>query len=358
MKRAGVLALLVLVACSDSASSPPASSGDGGSNAFDNGEELRVPVGPGRTYVALRSPPAIVTPANPETDRSWDLAFEGLDVYTNGGASGRGRSAGFGPLEPIVFLENVAPDVPFLTTDKTGGAFLRWYLYEGAPNHALYSRFHVFGVKDGERLFRVQILSYYGQRDGAPVSALYKIRYAEVGQPAKEAADLDGTAGGVSGEPDAPSECIDLGTGARAMLRPAEASASTAWHLCFRRESIAVNGEAGGPRNVGAVDFEAEQVATEKLADVAPRTAESELAKFDAITAASFQGQTLRGDRIVSAFSGLWTERNASPAAPRSAAWLVLGADGQSQYLTGFARFEGASATAPGTVVMRVKAVQ
>ena len=339
---------------------PGADAGDQPGEAFNAGEELRIPVpAAGRVYAKLASPPALVTPADPKADKGWDLAFEGLDVYTNSGPSGSGASLAFGPLDPIVFLEDAAPEVPFLTADKAGGAFIRWYFYEGPPNHALYSRFHVFGVKDGDKLYRVQILSYYGKRDGAAVSALYKIRYAEVGQPAKEAVDLDGTAGGTTaGDPAAPAECIDLGTGARMMLTAAEARTSTAWHLCFRRQDISVNGEEGGPRGVGAIDFDAEKTATEKLEDIVQLTPESELARFDAITAASFEGQTLRGDRVVSAFSGLWTERGANPAAPGKFAWLVVGADGKRRHLVGFARFEGATATSPGTIVMRVKAAK
>lgn len=339
---------------------PGSDAGEEPGDVFNAGEELSIPVpSTGRVYAKLASPPALVTPAGPKTDKGWDLAFEGLDVFTNSGPSGSGASLAFGPLDPIVFVEDVAPEVPFLTGDKSGGAFIRWYFYEGAPNHALYSRFHVFGVKDGDKLYKVQVLSYYGKRDGAAVAALYKIRYAEVGQPAKEAVDLDGTAGGTtSGDPSAPGECIDLGTGARTMLTPDAARASSAWHLCFRRQDISVNGEEGGPRGVGAIDFDADATATETLPDIVERTPESELARFDAIDAASFAGQTLRGDRVVSAFSGLWTERGANPAAPRSFAWLVVGADGKKRYLVGFARFDGATATSPGTIVMRVKAVK
>jgi hypothetical protein len=91
---------------------------------------------------------------------------------------------------------------------------------------------------------------------------------------------------------------------------------------------------------------------------VIARTPETELARFDAVTAASFDGQTLRGDRVVSAFSDLWTERGVSPAAPGKAAWLVVGADGKKRYLVGFSRFEGATATSPGTIVARVKTVK
>jgi hypothetical protein len=366
---ASSLAALAL-ACSDSAgpkasssstsSSGGADAGDDAGEAFNAGEELKIPVSDGqRVYVKLTSPPAIVTPAgDAKLDKTWDLAFEGVDVFTNSGPSGSGAAQAFGPLEPIVFLEDVAPDPPFLTGDKSGGAFIRWYFYEGPPNHALYSRFHVFGVKDGAKLYRVQVLNYYGKRDGAPVAALYKIRYAEVGQPAKEAVDLDGTAGGTAGAGDPASACIDLGTGVVAMLTSAEARTSSAWHICFRRQDISVNGELGGPRNVGAIDFDADKSAAEKFVDIVNKTPESELARFDAINAQSFDGQTLRGDRIVSAFSGLWTERGISPLTPTKSAWLVVGADGKKRYLLGFSRFDGATATVPGTVVMRVKAVK
>lgn len=336
--------------------------GDAGApgDAFNAGEELLIPVpSTGRAYAKLASPPALVTPADPATDKGWDLAFEGLDVFTNSGPSGPGAALVFGPLDPIVFVEDVAPEVPFLSGDKSGGAFIRWYFYEGAPNHALYSRFHVFGVKDGDKLYKVQILSYYGKRDGAGVAALYKIRYAEVGQPAKEAVDLDGTVGGATaGDPSVPGECIDLGTGARMMLTPDAARASSAWHLCFHRQDISVNGEEGGPRGVGAIDFDADATAAETLSEVVNRTPESELARFDAVSAANFEGKVLRGDRVVNALSELWTESGANPAAPANSAWLVVGADGKKRYLVGFARFDGATATHPGTIAMRVKAVK
>jgi len=355
-------------ACSDEAgpgakSTPtpdggPAATPDAG-EAFNAGEELKIPVpATGRVYVKLTSPPAVVTPADPATDKTWDLAFEGADVFTNSGPSGSGACTAFGPLDSIVFIEDTAPDVPFLSPDKTGGAFTRWYFYEGAPNHALYSRFHVFGVKDGDKLYRVQVLGYYGRRDGAPISALYKLRYAEVGQPAKEAIDIDGTAGGTAPTAASPSECIDLGTGQRMMLTPEAARNSSAWHLCFRRQDIAVNGELGGPRNAGAIDFEAEKVSVEKIDEVVERTPESTLGQFDAVNAQTFEGKSLRGDRIISAFSGLWTEQGAKPLQPGKSAWLVVGADGKKRYLLGFPRFEGATDTGPGTVVMRVKAAK
>lgn len=364
-----VATLAALASCSDEAgkkNTATAVGTDGGADAgdsFTTGQEVRVTVpATGRAYVKLASPAGPVTPADPKADLTWDLAFEGLEVYTNSGSSGPGGASSFGPLDAVAFLDDTAPTVPFQMSDRTGGAFLRWYFYEGAPSHALQSRMHVYGVKDGTKFYKVQVLGYYGDRDGAPVSALYRIRWAEVTPqgigPVKELVNIDGTAGGPTGAADAPSECVDLGTGTKTMLSPAAARASSAWHLCFRRQDISVNGESGGPRGVGAVDLDADKTAGETLTQVLNRTPESELPRFDAVNAQALNGLDYRGDRVVSGFSGLWITRGSNPPAPAQVAWYVLGGDAKSKYLVGFARFEGATAQSPGTVVMRVKTVK
>jgi hypothetical protein len=361
---AAFVASAFALGCSDSASKSTAAPADAGPDAdpFTLGDELDVDVpATGRAYVKLGAPPQVVTiTGDPKASNGWDLAFEGLDVFTNSGVSGNGQCSAFGPLDSVVFLDNAAPEVPFLITDKTGGAFIRWYAYDGSA-HALFSRFHVFGVKDGARLFKVQILGYYADRDGAPVSALYGLRYAEVtsagSSPTQELQALDGTAGGPSAPLDSPSECLDLTNGARVMLTPAAARASTAWDLCFRRENISVNGEQGGPRGVGAIDLSADQTGTETLTTIQARTADTEKARFDAVDGAALATQSYRGDRIVSAFSDLWIAKGSNPPAPRKDAWYVVAADGKAKYLLGFARFQGANDKTPGTVVMRVKAV-
>ena len=348
---------VALFACSDSAGTkhdagPSGTAADGGADAaaaFDTGEELRVPVADGqRTYVTLASPAALAT-----ADATWDLAFEGYDVFTSSGPSGPGQGAAFGPLDAIAFLDSAAPADTPLFSDATGGAFTRWWLYSGAPEHVLYSRFHTYGVKDGDKLYRVQVLGYYGERNGSATPALYTIRYAAVGEAAKTLDLIDGTANG-----DAANDCVDLGTGAKVRHTLEEAQAASDWHLCFRRDNISVNGEKGGPRGVTAIDFDAAKAATETLDGVSTLTPASEAPRFDAVNAASFDGQTLRGDGVVSAFTGLWLDKTASPPAPAGSAWLVVGADGKKRYLVGFSRFEGATLSTPGTIVMRVKAVQ
>jgi hypothetical protein len=376
---AAVAASLVFVACSDEAgpgaTSPVAAPGTSQSpsagtpqdgavdpSLFDGVPALHVMVPEsGRVYVKL-APPSVVVPAgDPATSLDWDLAFEGFDVFTNSGASGAGQAASFGPLDAVTFLDAVAPKVPFLVQDKAGGAFLDWYAYDES-SHALWSRYHVYGVRDGARLWKVQLLGYYGQRDGAAVPAIYKIRYAELtaggSGPTIELPDVDGTAGGISAGPGAPSECLDLGTGGRAMLSADEARASSAWHLCFRRDAVTVNGGIGGSRGVVAVDLAAAAHASETLDSVMERTADGEKPAFDAAALASFEGKTFHGDRIVTAFSDQWIDATKSPIAPAFATWIVREAAGTQKYLLGFAAFEAPTATSPGVVDVRVKPVK
>ena len=346
-------------ACSDSAGAKNGADAGPIADEFETGLPLRVPVADeGRTFVKL-SPLGVVVPdGDPATSPDWDLAFDGFDVFTNGGVSGAGQGAAFGPLDPGVFATGDTSNVPFLTQDKAGGAFLDWYAYEG-ETHALFSRYHVYGVQEGARSWKVQVLTYYGQRDGAAVPALYAIRYAEIApgriDATREASELDGSAGGVAAPPTAPSECIDLGTGARTMLIPEVARNSSEWHLCFRRSSILVNGETGGPRGVGAVDLAVGRAEGETLATIQAKSPESERPAFDEATAASFEGRTFRGDRAVSAFGDLWADRASVPNTPVHAAWLVRDALGRQKYLVGFTSFENPTPKSPGTVVVRIK---
>jgi hypothetical protein len=352
-----VAAALVALGCSEAPGEPP----EGGGS--DSGVELTVDVpAAGRVFVELKTPSVAKLTGDGATSTAWDMAFEGYNVFTNGGLSGPGGSGALGPYAPDVFASGVDPGSPILTRDAIGGAFLTWYAYDYTnPAHALYSRYHVFGVKDGARLFKVQVLSYYGEVEGAPVSAMYRLRYAEVlpdgALPAQELMNLDGTAGGPTGSEDSPSECLDLGTGARVMLAPVAAEASSEWHLCFRREVISVNGELGGPRGVGAADLDAAKTPFETVEGLDAKTAESELGSFDAVTYAALTdpGVVYRGDRIVSIFGDQWLDPTAPSRAPLPASWVVVAADGSTRYIVTFTRFEGPTDASPGRIVMRVK---
>lgn len=366
MKRPLVVTIFPLLLAACGGSTDPNENGAAGASGGDisnEGTPLRVEVpSAGRVFVTL-NPPAVVTPElGAEAPARWDLAFEGLDVYTNSGPSGPGNGGGFGPGDTSLFFEDTKPEVPFIQQDETGGAFRGWYMYS-SDTHALWSRYHVYGLRDADRLWKVQILSYYGDMDGAPTSGLYQVRYAEVlasgATDANVAENVDGTAGGPSAPGDVPSECLDLASGARVMLTPEEARASSDWQLCFRRDAISVNGELGGPRGVGAVDIDAESSGSETIEEVMKKTAASEEPQFDAVSFGALTDAKLsyRGDRVVSVFSGQWIEPGASPPAPIDSAWLVVGADGASSFLVVFERFEGATQASPGAVFMRIKPV-
>ncbi len=352
----GIPVIVALLATSGCGNEPGTKSNDAGTTRADTAVpgvaeppfNVTVPE-LGRVHVKLAGPSVV------DASDAWDLAFEGWDVYTNGGASGRGAGSAFGPHELFACAAD-AIDAPILRKDVTGGAFRDWYAYD-STSHALYSKHHVYGVRDGSRLWRVQILSYYGEVAGAPTSAVYRVRYADVtaGGAVVNVAGIDGTAGGPSAPSDSKSECLDLETGQKTRLTPAEARASSAWHLCFRRDAVSVNGELGGPRGVTAVDLDA-ALPTPSSDELARMTPESERARFDAVDAAKLRDPALvyRGDRIVSAFSDSWFQPT-SPRSPKAACWVVVGSDGGSRYGVVFEQFSGATAASPGVVSMRVR---
>src|SRR6185436_9309533 len=126
--------------------------------------------------------------------------------------------------------------------------------------------------------------------------------------PATQLAAVDATAGG-SGAPETePSACLNLDTGVQLPLTPAEAAASTDWHLCFRRALVSVNGELGGPGDVRAADLDASETEAETLEEVMARTQASEAARFDGVDHAKLTDPAVpyRGDHIVTAFSDKW----------------------------------------------------
>lgn len=352
-KRLFELALSCLAVACSSASDKTAQPGDGTREL-----ELAIP-DTGQVYVQLAEP-GVVFPSAPVESSDWDLAFEGYDVFTNSGPSGAGKGAAFGQLDVSSLHGDTAPEVPFLAADKAGGAFLDWYAYDGS-SHALYSRFHVYGVKRGDLAWKVQISSYYSEQDNAPLSGLYQIRYAALGDEssATQSLQVDGTAGGIAGTANAPSGCLDLETGTVTMLTPDRARGSSAWDLCFRRDSISVNGEAGGPRGVGAVDLQASETNRETLADVKAEADADARARFEGVSSVAFENAQFRGDHVVSAFeTGGWVLPESNPQEPASAAWLVRDAAGEQQFLIAFSAFLEPTTSSPGTVVMHVKPVK
>src|SRR5689334_3518788 len=129
---AAISATLVLalggftLGCDDAG--PTGAGGSGGStgttqgNPFESGTALDVVVPEsGRVYVDLD------LPAVADETTTWDLAFEGQGVFTNGGESGPGMGSAFGPLDAADFVSEQVPYYPFLIEDEPGGAFVDFY---------------------------------------------------------------------------------------------------------------------------------------------------------------------------------------------------------------------------------------
>jgi len=356
-------ALVLTLGCKSSAVDGPGGS-PGAAGSSSEGAGLALTVGPDlRTFVELSTPSLVDVEGTGASSIAWDIALQGHDVFTNGGISGPGNSSAFGPLSAPTYLSDTAPEVPLLLQDRTGGALLDWYDYVGS-SHQLFSRYHVYALRDGDRLFKLQVLGYYGEQLGAPVAALYHVRYAEVTESGfgdvHDVANIDAIAGGSKDDPSQPSGCLDLDTEEVKALTPAQAAESDAWQLCFRRESIAVNGGLSGPRGIKAVDLQAAATADESEAEIQKRTAASEQPLFDAQDFVSLSDPELvyRADGVVTAFAQRWLEPGTEPLALSDSVWLVLGADGSSKYLLRFSDLVGDPALEPATLRLEAKPVR
>jgi hypothetical protein len=354
------LSLGVLLGCSSEALEKPEP------DPMDDraGAWVELELGPSeRAFVELATPGVVEVEGDGRSSIAWDLALVGRDIFTNGGISGPGSSSAFGPLAAPTYLSDTAPEVPLMLKDRAGGALLDWYDY-GGSTHQLFSRYHVYGLRDGERYFKLQILGYYGEQRGAPVPALYHVRYAEVTEAgAGETHELeliDATAGGSKDDEVSPSACLDLDSEAVLPLTPVEAAESDAWHVCFRRESISVNGGVSGPRGMQAVDLQAAQTVDETEQEIQKRTAKSEQARFDDTDLAALSDRALayREDGVVTAFAQRWLDLEASPITASEAVWLVIGADGASKFLVKFSELSADPADEPATLKLEVKPVR
>lgn len=354
------LVLLGTLACSSSTLEPEATT-----EADDPSDVLELTVGPdSRSFVELSGPSQVELSGSGADSLAWDLALQGRDVFSNGGVSGPGNSSAFGPLSAPTILSDSAPDTPLLLKDRAGGALLDWYDY-GGDTHLLYSRYHVYGLRDGEQLYKLQILSYYADQLGAPISAHYHIRYAQLSADGesgetREIDEIDARAGGSKDDRSEPSACLELDSQRISMLTPEQAAESEAWHVCFRRETIAVNGGLSGPRGVAAVDLQASETSDETEAEIQARSAESELALFEGVDGDALSADSLRWreDGVATVFAERWLEPGTQPPALSDTVWFVIAADGSGKYLLKFEALSGDPSIEQARLSLRAKSVR
>ncbi len=305
----------------------------------------------GEVYIDL-SAPRIVS----ETDRSrtdWDLRFEGLQVFTNGGASGAGDGAAFGPSTELDILFDTVPDVP-MRADTSDGAMNSWFWYS---DNGIASRFHVYGLRVDERLFKLQVLSYYGSADADSPAAIYTIRYAEVTEDGsgetRELAELDASAGGVSAQSGVPTACLSLATGSVLQLTGDQRASSIDWDVCFLRTDVIVNGGLSGRGDVAAVDLDLEPTTGEDRGltdEEQSRTADSERPRFEAINYDDLTVSTLPWDKeyeVLPRIGGRWLQ--GTDASPVPGTWFVRGGTGDRHYAVLFTSVAAPSTQAAGS---------
>lgn len=362
--RVGLTSALLLVAplgCGSESVNEPANQGDAGAPATRN-QSLTLTLGPdARSFVELASPSEVTVEGEGKSSIAWDLAFQGRDIFTNGGISGPGNGSAFGPLSAPTFLSDTAPQVPLMLQDRAGGAFVDWYDYGGAT-HQLFSRYHVYGLKDGERYYKLQVLGYYAEKPSGPVPALYHVRYAEVTEAGvgetHELRGIDASAGGSKPDADALSACLNLDTEEVTPRTLAEAMAADDWHVCFRREVVSVNGGISGPRGMAAVDLQGALTAEETEAQIQARTADSERAVFEEADADALLGAEYQEDGALTAFGRRWLEPGSDPLTVSDDVWLVVGADGASKFLVRFSDLSADPAGGSAQLTLDAKAVR
>lgn len=289
----------------------------------------------------------------------WDLRFEGFRVFTNSGPSGPGDGAAFGPSDELDLLFDTVPAVP-LRPDRAVGPLSAWYLYQGG---VIYSRYHLYGVRKGDRLWKLQILSYYGQRSGQDTSGLYQLRYAPVGEAGSEATvtvmDLDATGGGDTATNESSvAGCLDFASGDVFPLSRGELDSSLDWDVCFLRNDAFANGGLSGPGAVTVADLDPEAVLS--VDDLGALTEQAELERFDAVDLATLTDPNLHyyaDEQIASFFDDAWVDAPGADAQPTPGTFIVRSADGQRYYVLLCTSIDGATDEAPGMLTFRVKEV-
>jgi hypothetical protein len=130
-------------------------------------------------YLDLASGPVSATSA-------WDLSLSGFEIRLNGGVSGTG---GVGAVidETTAFSQITSQYASFAPaeayrSDSFGGVFVTspWYRYNitGTDNQ-IWPNFNVYLVKDGDTVYKVQIVSYYGPTGTSRQITLRTSRVAE-----------------------------------------------------------------------------------------------------------------------------------------------------------------------------------
>jgi hypothetical protein len=352
-------ALTLAGACGDEHLATP----DAGAMPDSGGETTPVPAttlmldatGGKHAFASLRESKTVEVTA-PDGSDAWDISLASYLLQTNSGPSGPGSGGAYGPVTDMPFDEiasaAVVPHSSAWRADRIASPFDGWYLYDKCPAgmHTLASRFHDYGIESGGRRWKLQIVTYYGLVMGAPQSARYAVRFAEVTSSGSAAtqriADLDAST----------AAFLDLASGAPVALTEADAASSPAWDIGFRRSDIFVNGGVAGPKGVRGVDLDAARVDVD--ADICAMSEASEQGRFDAVAASQLAAPTLawRTSDIEGALKDAWYAYDpiSHTISPGTGTWIVRGADGATFFKLAVVAIDGASMTDAGRLTVKL----
>jgi len=150
-----------------------------------NGAAVEVSFEAGATPVYFDfSAGATVTPADLATSLEWDLRIFSYEIAQNSGPTGSGSCGAFQAFTELVDPSDfgsftLQPDAP-LFPDNESSVLVDWYEYQGPPTHQLLSHDHVYLIKSGDRVFKLQIESYYKNIGGTAVSGHYSFIWNEL----------------------------------------------------------------------------------------------------------------------------------------------------------------------------------
>ncbi len=150
---------------------------------------VEVPLAGGATYVDIDAP---ADDADPSNVPNWDLKIEydgtarEYRITLNGGVSGTGKAAAFGPTTtPDTYTTGTDSTLTtHYKSDSAGGIFVdsSWYAYgqdfDPKVDHKLWPNYRVYLIKSGTDVYKLQTLSYYHPQ--ATTSGWYTIRFENV----------------------------------------------------------------------------------------------------------------------------------------------------------------------------------
>lgn len=190
----------------------------------------------------------------------WDLKFSGWQILTNGGISG--DHAGGGIAMKADHYDDISTvNIPGMAlTDNYGSVFDNWYDADMVNSFSLSSKGFVYLVKKNDKVYKTTVISYYGEIQGSPISAIYTIKIADMNDPENIITidGIDATAGGTQGTGDGAYYSFTDGL---LKITDEEAKNSVDWDMKFKRYNINLNSGVSGTGNItgfkmSSTDFE------------------------------------------------------------------------------------------------------